>query len=194
MTASGGSRHKDSWAAPAFGGVALYLAAKRPLDRARERSRLIWVTIAPPGTPADCATPASTTRTQSGLEPLSRLHAAPWQPHQLISGRAPAAGTKILHTRGSSAPRWMGHVSRTADKANPASSVTHPPRLWPGSVGQTQSTGLGSDDCAGRHLAGLHVSPESDHQLARERDDHDAPDATLEIADTPVIPERQIAH
>ena len=78
-------------------------------------------------------------RKQSGLEPLSRLHAAPWQPHQLISGRAPAARTKILHTRGSSAPRWMGLISRTADKANPASSVTHPSRLWPGSVGQTHS-------------------------------------------------------
>ena len=84
-------------------------------------------------------TPASTTQT-SGLEPLSRLHAAPWQPHQLISGRAPMARTKILHTRGSSAPRWMGLVSRTADKANPASSVTHPSRLRPGSVGQTHST------------------------------------------------------
>jgi hypothetical protein len=70
-----------------------------------------------------------------------RLQAAPWQPHQLISGRAPAARTKILHTRGSSAPRWMGLISRTADKANPASSVTHPSRLWPGSVGQTQSNG-----------------------------------------------------
>jgi hypothetical protein len=63
--------------------------------------------------------------------------AAPWQPHQLISGRALTARTKILHTRGSSAPRWMGLVSRTAGKANPASSVTHPSRLWPGSVGQT---------------------------------------------------------
>ena len=79
-------------------------------------------------------------RKQSGLEPLSRLHAAPWQPHQLISGRAPAARTKILHTRGSLAPRWMGLISRTADKANPASSVTHPSRHWPGSVGQTHST------------------------------------------------------
>lgn len=64
----------------------------------------------------------------------------PWQPHQLISGRAPAARTKILHTRGSSAPRWMGLISRTADKANPASSVTHPSRHWPGSAGQTHST------------------------------------------------------
>lgn len=79
-------------------------------------------------------------RKQSGLEPLSRLHAAPWQPHQLISGRAPAARTKILHTRGSLAPRWMGLISRTADKANPVSSVTHPSRLWPGSVGQTHAT------------------------------------------------------
>jgi hypothetical protein len=62
-----------------------------------------------------------------------RLHAAPLQPHQLISGRAPSARTKILHTRGSSAPRWMGLVSRTADKANPASSVTmeeHPKAPW----------------------------------------------------------------
>src|SRR3984893_5152835 len=42
--------------------------------------------------------------------------ATPWQPHQLISGRAPTARTKILHTRGSSAPSWMGLVSRTADK------------------------------------------------------------------------------
>jgi hypothetical protein len=41
----------------------------------------------------------------------------------------------------SSAPRWMGLVSRTTDKANPASSVTHPSRLWPGSVGHTHSTG-----------------------------------------------------
>jgi hypothetical protein len=73
-------------------------------------------------------TPASITQTiRTGA--TYRLHAAPWQPHQLISGRAPTARTKILHTRGSSAPRWMGLVSRTADKANPASSVTHPSRL-----------------------------------------------------------------
>jgi len=124
----------------AFGGVALYLAAKRPLDRARRRSRPSRVTIAPPRNIGGIRTPASLTQ-QSGLEPLSRLRAARWQPHQLISGRAPSARTKILHTRGSSAPRWMGLVSRTADKANPASSVTHPSRLWPGSVGQTQSTG-----------------------------------------------------
>jgi hypothetical protein len=37
------------------------------------------------------------------------------------------------------------------------------------------------------------LPPESDHQLARERDDHDAPDATLEVSDSPVIPERQLA-
>jgi hypothetical protein len=44
--------------------------------------------------------------------------------------RSSANGSnQILHTRGSSAPRWMGLVSRTADKANPASSVTHPSRL-----------------------------------------------------------------
>ena len=78
---------------------------------------------------------------QSGLEPVSRLHATLWQPHQLISGRALTARTKILHTRGSSAPRWMGLVSRTADKANPTSSVTHPSRLWPGSVDQIHPAG-----------------------------------------------------
>jgi hypothetical protein len=32
---------KDILGGPAFGGVALYLAAKRPFDRARERSRLL---------------------------------------------------------------------------------------------------------------------------------------------------------
>ena len=36
------------WGDPAPGGVALYLAAKRPLNRARKRSRPIRVTIAPP--------------------------------------------------------------------------------------------------------------------------------------------------
>lgn len=126
-------------ATPAPGGVALYLAAKRPLNRARKRSRPIRVTIAPPRTRQSTLRPLPK-REQSGLEPLSRLHAAPRQPHQLISGRAPAARTKILHTRGRSAPRWMGLISRTADKANPASSVTHPSRHWPGSVGQTHST------------------------------------------------------
>src|SRR5579864_7542023 len=40
------------------------------------------------------------------VEPLPRLRAAPWQPDQLISGRAPLALTKILHTRGSLAPTW----------------------------------------------------------------------------------------
>jgi hypothetical protein len=30
-------------------------------------------------------------------------------------------------------------------------------------------------------LPGLDLSPESDRQLARERDDHDALDATLEV-------------
>jgi len=99
---------------PASGGVALYLAAKRPLDRARKRSRPIRVTIAPPRIRRHTLRPLPR-RKQSGLEPLSRLHAAPWQPHQLISGRAPTARTKILHTRGSLAPRWMGLISRTAD-------------------------------------------------------------------------------
>jgi hypothetical protein len=131
---------KDIWAAPRPAGVALYLAAERPLDRARKWSRPIRVTIAPPRHRQHTLRPLPR-RKQLGLEPLSPLHAALWQPHQLISGRAPMARTKILHTRGSSAPRWMGLVSRTADKANPASSVTHPSRLWPGSVGQTQSTG-----------------------------------------------------
>ena len=125
-------------AAPPTRRVALYLAAKRSLDRARKRSRPVPVTIAPKNGGHTARLLPS--RKQSGLEPLSRPHAAPWQPHQLISGRAPVARTKILHTRGSSAPRWMGLVSRTADKANPASSVTHPSRLWPGSVGQIQST------------------------------------------------------
>jgi hypothetical protein len=49
--AYGGFRSKRTQvirAAPASGGVALYLAAKRPLDRARKRSRPIRVTIAPP--------------------------------------------------------------------------------------------------------------------------------------------------
>ncbi len=122
---------------PAFGGVALYLAAKRPLNRARERSRPVR---------------SRSLRQEFGGIRYARfrdasnqdwshcrLHAAPWQPHQLISGRAPAARTKILHTRGSSAPRWMGLISRTADKANPTSSVTHPSRHWPGSVDQTHS-------------------------------------------------------
>jgi hypothetical protein len=62
---------KDIWAAPAFGGVAVYLAAKQPLDRARERSRPIWVTIAPPGAPAVYATPASVTQTIQDWSPLS---------------------------------------------------------------------------------------------------------------------------
>jgi len=187
IAASPTKHRKDISAAPRPAGVALYLAAKRPLDRARKRSRPVRVTIAPPRT-ATHTTPASKTQTiRTGAS--SRLHAALWQPHQLISGRAPMARTKILHTRGSSAPRWMGLVSRTADKANPSSSVTHPSRLWPGSVGQTLNW-LRSDDSAGRHLPGLDVPPEGDHQLARERNDHDASDPTLEVPDAPVIPER----
>ena len=62
--AYGGFRSKQTkeiWAAPASGGVALYLAAKRPLDRARKRSQPIRVTIAPPRT-ATHATPASKTQ------------------------------------------------------------------------------------------------------------------------------------
>src|ERR1700734_3797013 len=97
MAAFGRSRHKRYLGGPpAFGGVALYLAAKRPLDRARKRSRPIRVTIAPPRTSAAYVTFASMTQTiRTGA--LSRLHAASWQPHQLISGRAPMARTKILH-------------------------------------------------------------------------------------------------
>jgi hypothetical protein len=53
----------DIWAAPASGGVALYLTAKRPLDRARRRSRPVRVTIAPPKTSVIYATPASTAQT-----------------------------------------------------------------------------------------------------------------------------------
>jgi hypothetical protein len=147
MSASGGSGHWSAdrvefWAnavgaAPPTRRVALYLA--RTSDRSTEpasglgpfRSRSLRQERR-----RAYGTPASITQTiRTGA--LSRLHAAPWQPHQLISGRAPVARTKILHARGSSAPRWMGLVSRTADKANPASSVTHPSRLWPGSVGQT---------------------------------------------------------
>jgi hypothetical protein len=132
-------QRKDIWAAPRPAGSR---SISRPSDRSTEPASGLGPfglrslrqerqhTLRPPPR-----------RKQSGLEPLSRLHAALWQPHQLISGRAPMARTKILHTRGSSAPRWMGLVSRTADKANPASSVTHPSRLWPGSVGQTHSTG-----------------------------------------------------
>src|ERR1700730_15546130 len=52
MAASGRSRQSPFGAAPAPGGVALYLAAQRPLDRARVRSRPILVTIAPPRTSA----------------------------------------------------------------------------------------------------------------------------------------------
>jgi hypothetical protein len=48
-----------SGAAPAPSEVAFYLAAKRPLDRARKRSRPIRVTIAPPRTPAEYVTPVS---------------------------------------------------------------------------------------------------------------------------------------
>ncbi len=48
---------QDTWAAPASGGVALYLAAEQPLDRARKRARPIQVTIAPPRTPAAYTTP-----------------------------------------------------------------------------------------------------------------------------------------
>jgi hypothetical protein len=92
-----------------------------------------WVTIAPPRIRRQSKLPYADNQDWSHC----RLCAAPWQPHQLISGRAPMARTKILHTRGSTAPRWMGLISRTADKANPASSVTHPSWLWPGSVGQT---------------------------------------------------------
>ena len=140
LSAYGGFRSKRTqkifWAAPRSAGSR---SISRPSDRSTEPASGLGPfglrslrqerqhTLRPPPK-----------RKQSGLEPSSRLHAAPWQPHQLISGRAPMARTKILHTRGSSAPRWMGLVSRTADKANPASSVTHPSRLWPGSVGQTQ--------------------------------------------------------
>jgi len=45
------------WAAPRPGDVALYLAAKRQLDRARKRSRPIQVTIAPPRTSAASVRP-----------------------------------------------------------------------------------------------------------------------------------------
>ena len=102
MATSGRSRQKIL-GRPPFSGVALYLAAKRPLDRARERSRPVRS--------------RSLRQVFGGMHYARfhdannqdwshyRLHAAPWQPHQLISGRAPSARTKILHNRGSSAPR-----------------------------------------------------------------------------------------
>jgi hypothetical protein len=139
MAASGQSRHKIFGRPRAWRGSR---SISRPSDRSTEPAS----GLGPFGSRSlrqehrrTYATPASTAQ-QLGLEPCLALHAAPWQPHQLISGRAQTARTKILHTRGSLAPRWMGLVSRTADKANPTSSVTHPSRLWPGSVGQTHLT------------------------------------------------------
>jgi hypothetical protein len=58
-----GEKPRRPWCGPASGGVALYLAAERPLDRARKRSRPVWVTIAPPRTSAVYAMHASTTQT-----------------------------------------------------------------------------------------------------------------------------------
>src|SRR5271154_6269609 len=51
IAASPTKHRKDISAAPRPAGVALYLAAKWPLDRARKRSRPVRVTIAPPRTP-----------------------------------------------------------------------------------------------------------------------------------------------
>ena len=60
---------------PASGGVALYLAAKRPLDRVRERSRPIGVTVAPPRASAGYATRASMTQTiRTGATVACMLH------------------------------------------------------------------------------------------------------------------------
>jgi hypothetical protein len=66
---------KDIWAAPASGRVALYLAAKRPLDRARERSRPIRVTIAPPRNSTAYTTRTSMTQTiRTGATVACMLH------------------------------------------------------------------------------------------------------------------------
>ena len=76
---------------PASGGVAHYLAAKRPLDRARERSRPIGVTIAPPRASAAYATRASMTQTiRTGatvacmLHRGSRINLYPVERHRLV--------------------------------------------------------------------------------------------------------------
>jgi hypothetical protein len=122
--------------APAFGGVALYLAAG---DRSTEPAG----GLGPFGSRSLRQEHRRHTlrplprRKQSGLEPSSRLHASLWQPHQLISGRARSCQNPAYPWQLGS--KMDGTPSRTADKANPTSSVTHPSRHWPGSVGQTHS-------------------------------------------------------
>ena len=125
---------RDVWSAPRMAGR---VAAERSLHRARTRSQAIRVAIAPPRTSATTATLASTTQIiRTGA--LSRLHAPSWQPHQLISRRAPMARAKTLHTRVSSAPRWMGLISRRLIRPtrHPQSHIRpgFGPEAWPNSI------------------------------------------------------------
>src|SRR5580704_300443 len=76
---------QDIWAAPRLAGVALYLTAKRPLDRARKRSRPVRVTIAPPKTSVIYATPAPAIgRTMQGCPAYHSV--------RLATGNAPTDG------------------------------------------------------------------------------------------------------
>jgi len=126
-------------AAPVSDGVALYLAAKRPLRPSpQKRSRPIRVTIAPPRNIGNTRY-ARPRRKQSGLEPLSRFLLAPWQPHQLISGRAPSGSYQnscILVQLGSKMGWDSSLVRLIRPTRHPQSHIR--PGLA-GSVGQTHS-------------------------------------------------------
>jgi hypothetical protein len=181
---------KDIWAAPCVRRVALYLAAKRPLDRAHERSRPIGVTIAPPRTSATHATPASKTQAiRTGatvacmLHRGSRINLYPVERPRLVPKSCILVAARLQDGWDSSLVRLIRPTRHPQSHIRPGFG----PEAWAKLI---QLVKLSSDDCAGWYLPGLDVSPESDHQFARERDDHDAPDPTLEVPDALVIPER----
>jgi hypothetical protein len=180
---------KDIWAAPASSGVALYLAAKRPLDRSASGLGP-WVTIAPPRASAAYATHASMTQTiRTGatvacmLHRGSRINLYPVERPRLVPKSCILVAARLQDGWDSSLVRLIRPTRHPQSHIRPGFG----PEAWAKLI---QLVKLSSDDCAGWYLPGLDVSPESDHQFARERDDHDAPDPTLEVPDALVIPER----
>src|SRR3981189_3522285 len=91
-------------------------------------------------------------------------------PHHLVSGPGRKPGTTILHAR---------------VKARPSKDGTH---LRSG--GRSEAW---TQHGAGRHHAGLEITPERHHQLARQRHDGDAAHPPLDVGDTLAEPTAAVA-
>jgi hypothetical protein len=190
MAASGRSRPKRYLGGPPRSAGSRSIS--RPSDRSTESASGLgpWVTIAPPRASAAYATHASMTQTiRTGatvacmLHRGSRINLYPVERQRLVPKSCILVAARLQDGWDSSLVRLIRPTRHPQSHIRPGFG----PEAWAKLI---QLVKLSSDDCAGWYLPGLDVSPESDHQFARERDDHDAPDPTLEVPDALVIPER----